>query len=259
VANEPDDLPPEFYAQYGSEPAPGAAAPQAPVEAPPDDWFPAPPPGDPGWGSGRGGRDGQGRGGQGRGRDGQGGQGRGGQGRGGQGRGGDRPWGDRRDGRGRQGAVRGERPAMTAQRRRAALEVLRHAVHDPESVGPWLVDDVFDEPAHVAVFRSLVENDTHADAVAALPPSEADLLSRLLVEEPTHDPLASLCQLLRTVIWRELRLLTTTGVDDPAEVLLTSKMLNEVLGDLDHTHPATATEAADRLLAWLGQRVGDGG
>jgi hypothetical protein len=42
-------------------------------------------------------------------------------------------------------------------------------------------------------------------------------------------------------------------------VLLTSKMLNEVLGDLDHTHPATATEAADRLLAWLGQRVGDGG
>jgi hypothetical protein len=109
------------------------------------------------------------------------------------------------------------------------------------------------------VFRSLVENDTHADAVAALPPAEADLLSRLLVEEPTHDPLASLCQLLRTVVWREMRLLNATGVDDPTEVLRHSVLLNGVLADLDHTRPGTATEAADRLLAWLGQRVGDGG
>ena len=99
----------------------------------------------------------------------------------------------------------------------------------------------------------------HAAAVAALPDQPSALLSRLLVEEPTHDALDRLCQLLRTVVWRELRMLNVGTADDPESVLRDTMLLNGVLTDLDHRRPDAANEAAGRLLAWLRLRVGDGG
>ncbi|HKH04227.1 MAG TPA: DNA primase [Acidimicrobiales bacterium] len=264
VPNAPDELPPEYFAQMGGPPPAGTRPGGDPGDV---DYGGDPGPGgygsDRGWDGGGfagGGRDGRGdRGG-----------GRGGNG----GRFDRRPGGgsDRFGGRGGRGRHAGGRdmrfagppspridPVASAERRRAAIEVLRHAVHDPASVGRHLDEALFEEPAHLAVFRALVEHDTHADAVAALPGPASSLLSRLLVEQPTHDALDSLCQLLRTVVWRELRMLNVGTSDDPESILRDTVLLNGVLTDLDHRRPDAANEAAGRLLAWLRARVGDGG
>src|SRR5829696_7407915 len=169
------------------------------------------------------------------------------------------PPAERRRSPGASQAARSERRAFAADRKRPALEVLRHALHNPAGVGAWLSEAVFDEPAHVAVFRLLVEHETHEAARAAAPPEAAALLSRLLVEEPTHEPLDSLCLLLRGVVQREMRLLNATSAEDPDAVLRDTIALREMLSGLDHKDPRSATQSADRLLAWLEQRVGDGG
>jgi DNA primase len=168
--------------------------------------------------------------------------------------------GRRRDGRpgaaargpGR-GSTRG--PSTTGP----ALEVLRHAVHDPAAVGPWLDETLFDDPAHAGVYRALVESDTHAAALAGAPPPVADLLARLVVEDPVGEPLDALRRLFTEVARRELQLrrLTTATSDDPAATLTEASFLVNAINDL--RDPASTTEVADRLLAWLRHRVGDGG
>jgi hypothetical protein len=109
------------------------------------------------------------------------------------------------------------------------------------------------------VFRALVEHESHEAARAAAPPEAAELLSRLLVESPTTEPLESLCLLLQRVTEREQRLLNANSAVDPEAVLRDTLALREVLTGLDHKHPEAATRSADRLLAWLEKRVGDGG
>jgi hypothetical protein len=140
-----------------------------------------------------------------------------------------------------------------------ALEVLRHAVHDPAAVGQWLDEGLFDDPAHAGVYRALVESDTHAAALAAAPPPVADLLARLVVEEPVGDPLDAVRRLFTEVARRELqaRRLASATSDDPNTALTEVAFLGTVINEL--RDPSSTTEVADRLLAWLRQRVGDGG
>jgi DNA primase len=138
-------------------------------------------------------------------------------------------------------------------------EVLRHAIHNPEGVSRWLADDLFEDPVQAGVYRALVDAETHADALATAPPQIADLLARLLVEEPTSEPFDAVRRLLTEVARRRigtLRLVSaTTG--DPAQTLSALAFLNRAIDDL--RDPRAAADSADRLLAWLGQRVGDGG
>jgi DNA primase len=140
-----------------------------------------------------------------------------------------------------------------------ALEVLRHAVHDPAAVGQWLDEGLFDDPAHAGVYRALVESDTHAAALAGAPPPVADLLARLVVEEPVGDPLDAVRRLFTEVARRELqaRRLASATSDDPNTALTEVAFLGTVINEL--RDPSSTTEVADRLLAWLRQRVGDGG
>jgi DNA primase len=156
-------------------------------------------------------------------------------------------------------ALTGRNGPRQAEQEGPAAEVLRHAIHDPEAVSRWLAGELFDDPVQAAVYRALVDADTHADALAAAPPRAADLLARLLVEEPTSQPFDAVRRLLTEVARRRigtLRLVgTTTG--DPAQALSELAFLNRAIDDL--RDPNAAADAADRLLAWLGQRVGDGG
>jgi DNA primase len=168
------------------------------------------------------------------------------------------------DGGGRGGRSGGPvRPARTPARAPStagpALEVLRHAVHDPAAVGRWLDEGLFDDPLHAGVYQALVHHDTHADALAAAPPPVADLLARLVVEEPVGDPMDAIRRLFTEVARRELQIrrLATATSDDPDTALTEVAFLGTVINEL--RDPTSTTEVADRLLAWLRQRVGDGG
>jgi DNA primase len=140
-----------------------------------------------------------------------------------------------------------------------ATEVLRHAIHNPEAVSRWLAGDLFDDPVHAGVYRALLESDTHAGALTTAPPPVADLLARLLVEEPTSEPFDAVRRLLTEVARRQIGTLRLVGAttEDPARALAELAFLNRAIDDL--RDPSAAAESADRLLAWLGQRVGDGG
>ena len=140
-----------------------------------------------------------------------------------------------------------------------ATEVLRHAIHNPEAVSRWLAGDLFDDPVQAGVYQAVLESDTHAGALATAPPRVSDLLARLLVEEPTSQPFDAVRRLLTEVARRRIGTLRLVGAttDDPARALSDLAFLNRAIDDL--RDPAAAAESADRLLAWLGQRVGDGG
>jgi DNA primase len=138
-------------------------------------------------------------------------------------------------------------------------EVLRHAIHNPDAVSRWLTDDLFDDPVQAGVYRALLDAETHAEALTTAPPQIADLLARLLVEEPTSEPFDAARRLLTEVARRRigtLRLVSATS-GDPARTLSELAFLNRAIDDL--RDPRAAADSADRLLAWLGQRVGDGG
>jgi len=140
-----------------------------------------------------------------------------------------------------------------------AAEVLRHAIHNPEAVSRWLADDLFEDPVQAGVYRALLDAESHADALATAPSQIADLLARLLVEEPTSEPFDAVRRLLTEVARRRivtLRLVSATS-GDPAQTLSELAFLNRAIDDL--RDPRAAADSADRLLAWLGQRVGDGG
>jgi DNA primase len=147
------------------------------------------------------------------------------------------------------------------------LEVLRHAVHDPESVRRWLdaalfgdLDAaLFGDPVQLGAYRALVAADTHPEALASSPPEVADLLARLLVDEPASEPFDAVRLLLMEVTRREIatvRLAAATATDG-TQALTDLATLTRVMDGLRNGH--TAAESAGRLLAWLKDRVDDGG
>jgi hypothetical protein len=142
--------------------------------------------------------------------------------------------------------------------------VLRHAVHNPAEVQPWLHAELFADPLHRDVLQALADGPSPADAVATSPPAVADLLARLVAEEPrSEDPFHAVRLLLLEVAQRELRelSLTTASVGDPAADLADTALLHRCSRDLapEQRDVDTSVVAANRLLAWLRQRVGDGG
>jgi DNA primase len=140
-----------------------------------------------------------------------------------------------------------------------AAEVLRHAIHDPEAVSRWLSGGLFDDPVQAGAYQVLLESETHAAALAIAPPRVADLLARLLVEEPASEPLDAVRRLLTEVARRRIGTLRLVGATsgDPAQALSELAFLNRAIDDL--RDPAAGADSADRLLAWLNERVGDGG
>jgi DNA primase len=148
-------------------------------------------------------------------------------------------------------AVNGRHPAP---REGPALEVLRHAVHDPEAVGPWLDAVLFDDPVLLGAYEALLASDTHAAAMASASPAVADLLARLLVDEPSSEPFDAVRLLCMEVARREIaavRLAAATETDG-TQALTDLATLGRVIDGLRSSQ--TATESADRLLAWLEHR-----
>jgi hypothetical protein len=112
--------------------------------------------------------------------------------------------------------------------------------------------------------RALAEAGSPAAAVAANPSPVADLVARLVMDEPRSEPFHAVRLLLRDVAQRKLKELSfTTGtVPDPDVVLADSAFLKRCIGDLapDQRDAGRSVVAAERLLAWLrhGSETGDG-
>jgi DNA primase len=139
------------------------------------------------------------------------------------------------------------------------LEVLRHAVHDPEAVSRWLDAALFGDPVQRGAYEALVANDTHDAALDAAPPEVAGLLARLVVDEPTSEPFDAVRRLHTEVARREIaavRLGAATATDG-TQALTDLATLTRVIDGL--RQPQTSAESAGRLLAWLEDRDGDGG
>ena len=107
--------------------------------------------------------------------------------------------------------------------------------------------------------QALVDADTHADALAAAGPEVADLLARLLVAEPTSEPFDAVRLLCMDVARRHIAAvrLAAAGDADVTRALTDLVELTRISDGLRNVR--TAAESADRLLAWLAERVGDGG
>jgi DNA primase len=147
-----------------------------------------------------------------------------------------------------------------------ALEVLRHAIHSPDAVAPWLREEAFSDPLHRQVLQTLAEaaaagvkpTDTPS---ATASPDLGDLLTRLVVDEPRSDPFDAVRRLLTEVARSALAnlRLSAASLDEPAEdeALAESAFLSRCIDDLRSEDGAMG--AADRLIAWMSRRVGDEG
>jgi DNA primase len=155
----------------------------------------------------------------------------------------------------------GRRSATTRStpREGPALEVLRHAVHDPGAVARWIDPALFDDPVHLGVYRALLDSDTHADALASAEPDVADLLGQLLVSEPTSEPFDAVRRLHMEVARREIAAVRLASADDAdgTRSLAELATLNRVVDGLRREQ--TAIPSAERLLAWLADKPGDDG
>jgi DNA primase len=148
----------------------------------------------------------------------------------------------------------------TGARRREgpALEVLRHAVHDPAAVVDRLDERLFDDPVHRAAYLVLLAADSHDEAEATSPPDVADLLARLRVLPPDTEPRDVLVRLHTETARREIRGVQLAAQDrGGAEALRDLDFLNRVLEGLRSGQ--TAADSMGRLLAWLADRVDDTG
>jgi DNA primase len=151
------------------------------------------------------------------------------------------------------------RPARPDQTVGPAMEVLRHAVHAQDEIAPWLRDEFFRDPQYRAVLRALRDNPTVAAAVTEADPETGTLLARLAVDEPTSEPFDAVRRLGTEVARAELTGLRLGALSnaDPGEMLAESAFLSRCIDELRVAD--TSRTALERLLAWLEQRVGDGG
>ncbi len=87
----------------------------------------------------------------------------------------------------------------------------------------------------------------------------ADLLARLLVAEPESEPFDVVRLLHMEVARRHIAALRLEGArdDDATQALADVTTLTAIVDGLRNGQ--TAADSAERLLAWIADRVGDGG
>jgi DNA primase len=136
------------------------------------------------------------------------------------------------------------------------LEVLRHVLHDWAAVEHWVrYDDLFERDLHAMAFRALMAHPTVPEAIEAADPDVADLLARLAAEEVDSEPFDAVTRLLTERAKREVQALVPRVNAEP-ELQSDVQWLTQCQHQLQD--PATAAEAAEHLVAWLGSR-GEGG
>lgn len=138
---------------------------------------------------------------------------------------------------------------------RAGLEALRLAVHRPELVAHRLEPVLFADPRQRAVFEVLAEADSLPQALALADErgaDVADLLRRVVVEEPADDVDGVVVQLVRVAGHRALADLERQARLEPAAVARLAPeiaLVKRCLEDMEDRRLGVGS--AERLLAWL--------
>jgi len=142
---------------------------------------------------------------------------------------------------------------------RPGLEALKLALHCPDLVADRLEEVLFDDPLQRRAFTALAASASVGEAVDRADPEVADLLRRLIVEEPvipddqSTDPAAPvIAQLVREAARRalgELQAEGRTGRRDLAEVAKETATVRRWIEDLDDAELCGV--ATSLLVAWL--------
>jgi len=163
-------------------------------------------------------------------------------------RAGQRPTNDRR---GMQGAARNE-PQREVVRSAddPELHVLRVAVHFPEHI-PDIVDDrLFTDRLHQAAFSALLSAESLPVAIAEADAEVAELLQRLVVEEPTEEPRPRIARLIHDAAQREHdRLMNDARRSGDVKAARTAAQLKLAIDKVRDSY-WDLTEATN-LLGWL--------
>lgn len=155
-------------------------------------------------------------------------------------------------------ALSARRPRPAAGRvesARSGLEALRLAVHQPEAVADRLDTVLFADPLQRAAYEALAGAQSLQEALEAAEiedPEVAQLLRRLVVEEPAADADDVIVQLVRIASRRALSDVQAQARLAPDDVASAAELIGTVRLDLEDLDvPEQAVAAADRLLAWL--------
>jgi DNA primase len=154
---------------------------------------------------------------------------------------------------------RAVRPRVLDERDGPELEVLRHVVHDWPSVEPWIrYEELFLSELHAAAFRVLMAHPTVQEAIDAADPGVADLLGRLATEEQQAEPFDAVVRMLTERARHEVAGLTARigSASDPGPLLQEQQWLTLIIDRL--RDPEAAVEAADELVAFVGQQDEEG-
>ena len=118
------------------------------------------------------------------------------------------------------------------------LEVLRHVLHDWESVEPWIhYEDLFESDLHAMAFRALMAHPTVPEAIDAADPGVADLLARLAAEEVDSEPFDAVVRLLTERARHEVTSIVTRVAAEPA-LLQEQQWLTERMQELQDPNAA---------------------
>jgi len=146
------------------------------------------------------------------------------------------------------------------------LEALKLAVHRPEETADRVHAVLFTDPVQRHAFVALLEHDSVHDAVEAASPEVANLLRRVIVEEPMAgdpelgDPVDSVLTVMLRGAARlalaDLEKQSRGGGDSWQATAAETAQVRRWLDQLDD--PANGRDAADRLVVWLSQREPEG-
>ncbi|HUO49066.1 MAG TPA: DNA primase, partial [Acidimicrobiales bacterium] len=136
------------------------------------------------------------------------------------------------------------------------LEALKLSVHRPEETADRVHAVLFTDPVQRAAFVALLEHDSVHEAVEAAPPEVANLLRRVIVEEPTAgdpalgDPVDSVVTVLLHGATRralaDVEATTRAGGGAWQATAAETAQVRRWLDQLDD--PSTGRDAADRLV-----------
>jgi DNA primase len=132
------------------------------------------------------------------------------------------------------------------------IHVLNLAVHHPETIPPFIDEDLFGNPLHQAAFAALVSAPSLAAAVESADHEVGELLQRVAVEEPTDDAEARLARFLHDAAVRKLDAMSAEARagGDPT-LLRTIPDLKMAIDEVRGSYFNLAE--ANRLLHWLGR------
>ncbi len=150
--------------------------------------------------------------------------------------------------------------ASTALRPGPGLEALKLAVHRPDDVADRVHAVLFVDPVQRQAFVALLENDSVPEAVETASPEVANLLRRVIVEEPLTgdpelgDPVDSVVAVLLHAATRraltEIEVESRAGGDASRDA--ETRQVRHWLAQLDDL--GAGRDAADRLVGWLAER-----